>query len=75
MLLSHEKKTQKDIELDANHPQTRGKPRGIPEWKKKKLIDTLQHLMPEPKRAFWNAICTDNQVADLTEIEGLENFE
>ncbi|KAK3778587.1 hypothetical protein RRG08_047871 [Elysia crispata] len=51
------------------------RPRGIPEWKKMKIIESLQRLMPEPKRAFWNTIQTDNQVSDLTEIDITEDFE
>ena len=69
------KKTQRDIDSGSNIPQIRSRPRGIPEWKKMKIIESLQCLMPEPKRAFWNTIQTDNQVADLTEIDITENFE
>ena len=69
------KKTQRDIDSGSNIPQIRSRPRGIPEWKKMKIIESLQRLMPEPKRAFWNTIQTDNQVADLTEIDITENFE
>ena len=31
--------------------------------------------MPEPKRVFWNTIQTNNEVADVTEIDITENFE
>ncbi|GFS18455.1 hypothetical protein ElyMa_006848500 [Elysia marginata] len=71
------KKTQREIE-DASissKPKTRSRQQGIPGWKKAKLIDTLEHLMPEPKRAFWNAIQIDDQVADLTEIGSTEGIE
>ncbi|KAK3772348.1 hypothetical protein RRG08_031372 [Elysia crispata] len=40
-----------------------------------KIIESLQRLMPEPKRAFWNTIQTDNRVADLMEIDITEDFE
>ena len=40
-----------------------------------KIIESLQRLMPEPKRAFWNTIQTDNQVSDITEIDITEDFE
>ncbi|GFS04392.1 CAI-1 autoinducer sensor kinase/phosphatase CqsS [Elysia marginata] len=69
------KKTQREIEDASNKPKNRSRPRGIPGWKKAKLNDTLEHLMPEPKRAFWNAIQIDDQVADLTEIGSTEDIE
>ena len=46
------KKTQREIEISSNKPKTRLLPQGIPEWKKTKIIEILQSLMPERKHAF-----------------------
>ena len=62
------KKAQRDIEHTIDPIKTS-------EWKKMKIIESLERLMPEPKRAFWNTIQTDNEVADVTEIDITENFE
>ena len=58
------KKTQRDIEHTIDPIKTS-------EWEKMKIIESLERLMTEPKRAFWNTIQTDNEV---TEIDITENF-
>lgn len=62
----------KIIRTGIHLPETIKSPRGIPEQKKKDIIEKLVPLMPQSRRSFWYNLKTSN-VPDL--IETYENGE
>ena len=54
------------MEREVDQPKGRAAPRGIPQWKKVKIVRELCKLMPQTKTAFWEELPTDEASRDLT---------